>query len=290
MKVTGFTFIKNAIKYDFPVVESIRSILPLCDEVVAAVGDCDDNTREIIASIDPKIKIIDTVWDNHLREGGKVLAEETNKTFKAINDNSDWCFYIQGDEVLHEKHHLHVYEEMQKWKDHKKVDGFLFKYRHFYGSYDYIGASSKWYRNEIRIIRNDKSFYSYRDAQGFRKANNEKLNVKALDAYIYHYGWVREPSAMMAKLDNSSQFWGEDKPSEKNKTIFSGSFDYSQIDALEKFTGSHPAVMLPRIQKANWQFDYDISYNNLKWKDRLKNTIEKITGKRPFDYKNYKLI
>ena len=63
MKVSGFTFIKNAVKYQYPIAEAIRSILPLCDEVIVAVGDCSDGTRELVASIDQKIKIIDTNWD-----------------------------------------------------------------------------------------------------------------------------------------------------------------------------------------------------------------------------------
>src|SRR5688572_6492784 len=155
MKVTGFSFVKNAIKYQYPVVEAIRSILPLCDDLVIAVGDSEDDTRALVASIDSqKIKILDSVWNESLKEGGRVLAVETDKAFQAIGNDTDWCFYIQADEVLHEQYHSEVYEQMKKWKDEKKVDGLLFKYRHFYGSYDYVGISSKWYRNEIRILRN----------------------------------------------------------------------------------------------------------------------------------------
>src|SRR5690606_12122201 len=104
-----------------------------------------------------------------LRTGGRVLAVETDKAFNAIDDDTDWCFYIQGDEVMHERYLQTVLAEMQRWKDDRRVDGLLFKYLHFYGSYDYVGTSSKWYPNEIRIIRKDKSIYSYKDAQGFRK-------------------------------------------------------------------------------------------------------------------------
>ncbi|MEJ0101767.1 MAG: hypothetical protein WDO19_04020 [Bacteroidota bacterium] len=168
MKVSGFTFIKNAISFDYPVVESIRSILPLCDEFIVAVGDSNDGTRQLIENIDDsRIKIIDTVWDENLRTGGKVLASETNKAFEAIAGDSDWAFYIQGDEVMHEKYVDIVKAAMQKYKDDKRVDGLLFKYLHFWGSFDYIGVSSRWYRNEIRIIRNDRNIYSYMDAQGF---------------------------------------------------------------------------------------------------------------------------
>jgi hypothetical protein len=289
MKVTGFTIIKNAVVLDFPIKEAILSILPVCDDFVVAVGDCDDGTRELIAAIDPnKIRIIDTVWNKNLKNGGEVLADETNKAFKAIGDDPDWCFYIQGDEVLPERYLDVVRKAMQECKDDKRIDGLLFKYLHFYGSYDYVGISSKWYRNEIRIIRNNKSIYSYRDAQGFRKGNDEKLKVKELDAYMYHYGWVRAPETLKTKFLYTGTFWGGDNfNEEKYVKDHSEPFDYSEIDALAKFQGTHPAVIQERIKRMNWKFDYDLTYNNLKFKDKVKNLLEKWTGKRFFDYKNY---
>jgi hypothetical protein len=288
MKVTGFSFIKNAIKFQYPVVEAIQSVLPLCDEFIIAVGDSDDGTRDLIASIDPKkIRIIDTVWDEHFKKEGRTLALETDKAFRAIGDDTDWCFYIQGDEVLHEQYYDEVYQQLIKWKEAKEVDGLLFKYRHFYGSYDYVGISSTWYRNEIRIIKNDKSIYSYRDAQGFRKGNNEKLLVKPINAYIHHYGWVREPKAMFAKQTNFRRFYHDDGNKEMN---YVGEVDYTKIDALKKYTGTHPKVMQSKIASINWQFDYDISYNKISLKDRFKNLLEKLTGKRPFDFNNYEII
>jgi glycosyltransferase involved in cell wall biosynthesis len=291
MKVSGFTFIKNAIQFDYPVAEAILSILPLCDEMVVAVGDSSDNTRELISSIaSDKIRIIDTVWNPNLREGGAVLADETNKAFHAITGNPDWCFYIQGDEVLHEQYHDAVREGMLRWKDNKEVDGLLFKYKHFYGSYDYVATSSRWYRNEIRIVRHHPNIYSYRDAQGFRKEDDRKLKVKALDAYMYHYGWVRPPATMMDKTRNFGHYWAGEGYTEDIQKTFTGEFDYSQIDLLEKFTDIHPLVMQERIKKVNWKFDYDLSYNRITLKEKFKRTYEKITGKRPFDYTNYILL
>ena len=289
MNVTGFSFIRNALKYQYPVVEALQSILPLCDKVIVAVGNSEDATRELISSISPqKIRIIDTVWDDSLRRRGQVLAVETNKAFKAIEKDADWCFYIQGDEVVHESGYDEIVKAMHQWKNHKEVDGLLFKYRHFYGSFDNIGVSSQWYKREIRIVRNNKSIYSYRDAQGFRKGNNKKLRVKPLDAYVHHYGWVRKPDVMFSKQHSLGAFYNGDE--DLSQTIHAGEFDYSTIDALEKFTGKHPAVMKNRIEKMNWQFEYDLSKNQLKPKDRFKNIVEKITGKRPFDHNNYKII
>lgn len=291
MKVTGFSFIKNAIKFEYPIEEALRSILPLCDDVVVAVGNSDDNTRELVASIDPqKIRIIDTVWDDSLREGGKVLAVETNKALKAIGTDPDWLVYIQGDEVMHEAGHDEVYRAMQKWKDDKRVDGLLFKYRHFYGSFDYVGMASRWYRHEIRVIKNDKSIYSYRDAQGFKKGDGQKLNVKPLNAWIHHYGWVREPRAMRRKFNDFGKYWNGDQWLEDFNKHYTGDFDYSEVDYLEKFTGTHPQVMQARIARMNWHFEHDLTYNKISLKDRFKNTMEKLTGKRPFEYRNYRIV
>ena len=98
MKVSGFTFIRNATKFDYPVVEAISSILPLCDDFVVAVGNSDDNTLDLIQSIDKqKIRIIETIWDDSekMKIGGKVFAAETDKAFRSIEMDSDWTFYIQ---------------------------------------------------------------------------------------------------------------------------------------------------------------------------------------------------
>jgi len=290
MKVTGFSFIRNAVTYDYPVVEAIRSILPLCDNFIVAVGKSDDNTLELINGIDKtKIKIIETVWDDSLRQSGKVLSEETNKAFRAIDENSDWAFYIQGDEAVHEKYFDAIHASMKKWKDNKGVDGLLFKYLHFYGSYDYVGSSPHWYQNEIRIIKNDKNIYSYRDAQGFRKIENQKLRVKPVDAYIHHYGWVKEPAAMQRKMESFNKLYHDDEWVEKN-ILKADEFDYSrQIDALSKFAESHPKVMQERIDRINWKFEHDISFNRLSVKNKLKLLVKDLLGIQ-LGYKNYKLV
>jgi hypothetical protein len=290
MKVTGFSFIKNALKYDYPVVEAITSILPLCDEFIIAVGKSEDDTYQLIDGIDrTKIRIIETTWDEKLREGGKVLAAETDKAFAEVPEDTDWAFYIQGDEVVHEKYLETIYENMRCYKNNPVVDGLLFHYLHFYGSYDYVGTSSKWYKNEIRVIRNDKSICSYRDAQGFRKKDNTKLKVKPVDAFVYHYGWVKEPKAMQKKQENFHKYWHDDEWIEKN--IFKADeFDYSRnLSSLRLFEGTHPKVMEKRIEAKNWKFDYDISFKKTTGKDKMKTLLKKYFG-LDFSYRNYRII
>ncbi|MCF8341524.1 MAG: glycosyltransferase family 2 protein [Chitinophagaceae bacterium] len=288
MKVAGFTIIRNAVKYDYPIIESITSLLPICDVFIIAVGNSDDGTLELIKSInDPKINIVETVWDDTKREGGSVLADETNKAISFLPKDVDWAFYIQGDEVLHEKYHQVILQKMKQYLNNDSIDGLLFDYVHFYGSYNYVGSSLKWYAHEIRIIKPNRSIYSYLDAQGFRKGKNEKLNVKPVDASIYHYGWVKEPEVMQKKIINSSAYWHSDQWIEKN-IAKDNSFDYLSIDQLELFKGTHPKVMQKRIEEKNWEFDYDISFNKITTKERLKKWLYKYLGINT-SYQNYKL-
>lgn len=285
MKIAGFTIIRNAITHDFPVVEAITSILPICDEFIVAVGKSDDDTLQLIQSINsPKIKIIETVWDETLRgEKGRVFADETNKAYKAISADIDWCFYVQSDEIIHEKYLPIIQKSLLAELTNKNVDGFILDYKHFYGSYDYYGNSPRWYAKEIRIVRKNTEIYSYADAQSFRKSDNLKLNVKQIPAYVYHYGWVKDPKALAKKLNFQSSF--------HNKTTNAiDSYDFSSIDALSKFTETHPAVMLDRIKRLNWAFDFDLSYSNYSLKNKIKIFIEKLTGWKIGEYKNYKLV
>ncbi len=289
MKVTGFTFVRNAIKFDYPVVESITSILPLCDEFVVAVGKSEDQTLDLIQSIgSPKIRIMETVWDDKLRQGGQVLADETNKAMDAIGADTQWAFYLQADEVVHEKYHDIISKAMHAYLDDRRVEGLLLNYTHFYGSYSYTGASRRWYRREIRIIRHNPLIRSYRDAQGFR-IQNRKLKVILVPAAIYHYGWVKPPAIQQLKAKSFHKLWHNDRWVEENVSP-GENFNYSKIDELALFTGTHPKVMQARIEAKNWQFDYEPTYKTARFKDAVLLEIENLTGWRLFEYRNYKLL
>jgi hypothetical protein len=289
MKISGFTIIKNAVKNDYPVVEAISSILPVVNEMIVSIGDCEDNTEGLIRSIaSDKIKIVHSFWDPAVRKGGEILAIETNKAFDQISPESDWAFYIQADEAVHEKYHASILEAALKYKDDPRVEGLLFRYLHFYGTYDYVGDSRRWYDKEVRIIRNKKSIQSFKDAQGFRN-NGEKIKVKLIDAYIYHYGWVKDPVQMKQKMYNAGKLWHSDE--EMNAFLQSGeAFDFSEFDSLAKFTGTHPVVMECRIKHKNWQLQLDAGKKKLTLKNRLLHWYEKMTGRRLFSFTNYRII
>ena len=132
MKVCGFSFVRNALKFSYPVVEAVRSVLPLCDRFIMSVGNSEDETLDLIRSIDSdKLYIVESLWDDGKRRNGEVLAEETNKVFDQIPEEYDWAVYIQADEVMHEKYYPVLAEAMADWQDHPEVEGLLFKYLHF---------------------------------------------------------------------------------------------------------------------------------------------------------------
>ncbi|HUI27901.1 MAG TPA: glycosyltransferase, partial [Candidatus Kryptonia bacterium] len=195
MRISGFSFVRNAVELYYPVVESIRSILPICDEFVIAAGDSTDGTTELLRTIDdPKLKIIETVWDQSLFKRGAINAQQTNLALDACR--GDWCFYLQADEVMHEQELPVLVERMRTYLDDRRVEGLLFEYRHFFADYDHYHTGHAWYRREVRIVRNGIGARSWKSAQGFRNRAGEKLHVAHAGASVFHYGWVRPPRLM----------------------------------------------------------------------------------------------
>jgi len=289
MKISGFTIIRNAVINDYPAVEAITSILPVVDEMVVAVGKSDDDTEALIRSIDSdKIRIVQTEWDLSQLPGGKVMALETDKAFAEIAPDSDWAFYIQCDEVVHEKYHEKIKEACAQNLNNKKVLGLVFGYVQFYGSYDYYGDSRRWYNKEIRIIRNDKRIQSFRDAQGFRMGG-KRLPSKLIDAKMYHYGWVKNPALMDRKLRTLSTNWMGAAMKERIANI-QGVFNYDEFDSLEKFEGTHPVVMQKRIFEKNWELQVDVTKKRFTPVKYFLYMLEKYTGIRPFTFRNYTIV
>jgi len=251
MKVSGFSFVRNAVKLDFPVVEAVTSILPICDEFFIAVGDCDDGTLELIESIgSEKINIIRTVWDPRLFVRGAINAQQTNVALERCT--GDWAFYIQADEVLHEKYLPVVRECMERNLERREVEGLLFDYVHFWGSYDRYHTSHNWYSREIRVIRNGIGTRSWKSAQSFRR-NGRKLRVVHSGATIYHYGWVRDPAVMKAKQRELDSLHHDREWVERMHPEGEGAeLDYGDLTKLARFEGTHPAVMKRRIESKSW--------------------------------------
>ena len=316
MKISGFSMGKNAHKLYYPLKQAIMSVLPIVDEFVVALGDSDedDETREEVLSIgSEKVKIIDTVWDIVKYPRGMEHAHQTD--IAKSHCSGDWLIYLQSDEVIHEKYLPVIKQRCEELVDDEEVEGLLFKYIHFWGDYEHYQDSHCWYRKEIRIIKNKPDIHSWESAQSFRKIpdfdginyrqqeNTFKLKVAEVDAYIYHYGWVRPPEYMRNKIRAFNiNHKGKEKVDEmvKNKQ-FEEIYDYGNLSKLTKFKGTHPEVMKEWIANFNWKYQLRYSgpraQNKMvskhdKYKYRIVSFIEKylLFGGRLGEFKNYILL
>jgi glycosyltransferase involved in cell wall biosynthesis len=287
MLVSGFTVIRNAELMGYPVVESIKSILPLVDEFIIGVGQSDDATRAIISALDsPKIKIFDSVWDISLTTKGLILSQKTNEAL--VRCQGDWCFYLQADEVIHESDLSVIKAALEKYRNDDHVEGLLFKYLHFYGTYDVIATARNWYRNEVRIVKRKLKPESVGDAQGFRVNGHKPLVKPAGGATVYHYGWVKPPELMGQKNKLMFRWWHGNKYDD----AFKG-FAYKTSYGLRYFKGKHPAVMKELVAKQHWEFKLKqgiVDWDKRDFKNFASHLVEKITGRRFGEHKNYVLI
>jgi len=311
MKISGFSFVRNGISLYYPVVESIKSILPIVDEFIVAVGKSSDgdNTREQIAAIgNPKVKIIDTIWEEKYFKKGIINSIQTDIAMKECT--GDWLFYLQADEVVHEKYLPIITKRCEELLSKTDVEGLLFRYKHFWGDYKHYHIGHGWYPNEIRIVRNMPDIHSWQSAQSFRKfeyydnprqeEGHSKLTVAKVDAEIYHYGWVRPPQLMQNKkkaLD--SVHWGLKRAKDYYQKA-PKEFDYGPLNLLGKFNETHPVVMEEMISKFNWRDNLQMNgkpnqyrepHKHETMKYRFISWLEKTFygGKNIGGFKNYRL-
>jgi hypothetical protein len=298
MRISGFSFARNAEKLYYPVAESIRSILPICDEFVITIGkgDDDDRTREEVAAIgDPRVRIIDTEWTDRSKLRGHVHGQQTNIALRECT--GDWCFYIQADEIVHERYLDTVRERCRELQGVPDVEGLLFRYKHFWGDYEHYIVSHAWYPHEIRMIRNGVGIESWGSAQSFR-LNGRKLRVAPVDAEIFHYGWVRPPRLMdrkrkeFATTHHGAAFVREAFDSGES------SFDYGSLERLQRYRHSHPAVLKERVEQCDWKdrLQYTgrskVKHKHDRFKYRFVTFIEQklLGGRQLFGFKNYVLL
>ena len=250
MRISGFSFARNAVVLDYPLREALLSALPVVDELVIAVapGDPDDDTRGLVESIDdPRIRIVDAEWDEsrlHL-----AYSDLTNVALDACD--GDWCLYLQADEILHEDDHPAIRSRCAELLDDRRVEGMLFDYLHFFGDYRHVQRGQGWYPTEIRLVRNCIGVRSVRDAQSFRRSDR-RLTVARARARIFHYGWVRHPARMRAKVDAFWMHRGREDPDAQPASAQEATFDYGPLERLDGWSGDHPAVMTARMRAMDW--------------------------------------
>lgn len=241
MRISGFTIARNALKFNYPILASIQSILPLCDEFIVNVGDSEDETLKLIESLkDPKIRVIRSRWD--MDQGKEVLSRETNRALRECR--GDWAFYLQSDEVLHERDLPRLKRLMNKYAADKNVDALRFQWFHFYGSYHRYRIDGGWYQKQDRIIRNNGAIESFGDAFAFKRKDGRELARRNTGCFIYHYGWVQSREEMAERIVNAQRI-GYAAPEDRHVR---DDYSYGDLTRFPVYFGTHPAVMVPRIK------------------------------------------
>lgn len=252
-RVSGFSIVRNAIQYGYPVAESLRSLAPLVDEFVVAVGRSEDGTLELVRALDlPNLRIIETVWDEAQRVGGRVLAQQTNLALAACRH--PWAFYLQADEVVHEEDHPRIRAALGRWGDDGTVDALRFRFLHFEGTYAYVNLVRYW--KQCRLVRNDGRIRSVGDAAGFGRVDGRALRIRHTGAKIYHYGWARAPEVLKRKTLAFQKLYHDDAWVAARYGDMPPEY-LSDVDIAFRFRGTHPAVMAERIGGATWVIPAD---------------------------------
>jgi hypothetical protein len=286
MRVSGYTFIRNGTRLSYPFVESIRSILPIVDEYVVAVGAGEDDTLDRVRAIgDPKIRIVETRWNENMRVKGFTYAQQ--KMIAQYNCTGDWAFYLEGDEIVHERDLAAIRTSMECHLGDPRVEALVFDYHHFWGRPDQLIQGHGWYRLAPRIIRNTIRSYTA-DALFFLilEKNKRGRYPRAVHsgARIFHYGYVRPTASYVEKRQQTGNFWGSIR-------AFRG---YGAVDPqrLAPFTGEHPAVIkdwLRTVAQQEFALDPDYRPSFRDRRHRLATVIEKSLG-IVIEKKHYKLI
>jgi len=243
MKISGVTIVRNAIRHGYPVLEAIRSVLPICDEYIVNVGDSDDGTLELVQSLhDPRIKILERVWDMSM--GQEVLSVETD--FAISQCTGDWVFYNQTDELVHEDDLARVKEFMQRYLHDPKVNAFQFRWLYFYGSFYRYRIDRGWFQKQIRVIRNNGRYETHDGAWGFRHKGGAPLTALKTPFFIYHYGWVQDPQIMSLRRKNAHALGFFSQLNEKEEKA---AYDYGDLGRFPVYFGTHPAPMQDLVRQ-----------------------------------------
>jgi len=284
--ISGFTLVRNATILDFPVEASIRSLLSVVSEVVVNVGASDDDTRERVVAIgDPRIRVLDSTWD--FSRGPAMLADETQRAMVACRHR--WGIYIQADEVLADGSAEALREVIEARDDDARVEGVLVQYRHFYGGFDTVATNRSWYRRETRAVRlgGAAETHSFRDAQGFRVgAEDRRIRSAMSGAVMHHYGWARPAWALAAKRSEDLAIYPWRREQDQSRPLL------PWFPGITPYSGAHPAVVQSWIaeRRSATQLIEPKRWQPHHAEFLLSDLIERSTGWRPFEYRNYVIV
>jgi len=260
------------------------------DEFIIALGSSDDDTERLLQEIaDPKIRIIRTQWNERIRSDYSVkgFVYGQQKSIALFNCTGDWAFYLEADEVVHERDLPGIRQAMEQHLDDERVEALAFDYIHFYGNRNTYAWSPRWYRSEVRILRNtipawgpEGLFFVVLDTHKrgrYRRAAHT-------GATIYHYGWVKTEAQMDLRKKMVGKYW-------TNRPLSPAINTNIDPQTLRPFAGTHPKVVQDWLPPSLGLFQADPAYRltRREKKHRLMLKLEEWFGLR-FNKKHYRLV
>lgn len=236
---------------DYLIVQSVSSLLPICDEVVICDCDSDDGTKQIIndwATQEPKIKVVDYLWTDPKGDPGWYV---TWVNYAKSNLSTSHCILLDADELLHEDSQREVLDAARD----KKV---LICNRHnFWKDAQHLIPDGQCCSREVIRVGPTKMFMpsDYPDPR-CQEAMDEavKSNVQ-----LFHYGFLRERKAFFRKARAVQKIWADDydkrlEAAEKGEGNW---MDHDGVvpwkDKLDKFKGTHPEIIKPWLRQRGYE-------------------------------------
>lgn len=243
-KLGGSIFVRNAIKYDYCIIEAARSLLPVCDHIVILDCSSTDGTEDLLLNSfghHHKVTLcFNALWD--CAPDNTRLSILANLAKSLID--CEWHFMLQADEVLHEDSYRAIHEATTRG-----ADSFQVRRLNFYGNISQHvrldipthekpcdDHPTRLGRHHLNALGDGESIEAYNVSQDFV----DKI-------LICHYGFVRKPLALVDKtVDAYRWFFGGGSQDERFQRMQEDKqYRWQEImrqDQMQTFTGSHPKV------------------------------------------------
>jgi glycosyltransferase involved in cell wall biosynthesis len=181
MIISAWTTTTDCIKYGYPILENIKSMLPLVDEYIIVDGGSTDGTLELIESLnEPKIRIIndeDTKWEYNW-DFWRIL-HNFDRGFQECKGDIVIC--LDADYVIHEDGYDSIRQSFKDMINDNKIES-------QYCRYNFMLADRYFFKKDRTLAVNMKL------------CRENKLDIKYGIDYE-NWGWGAEP-IVFEKIEN----------------------------------------------------------------------------------------
>lgn len=230
--ISGTNIAYKVAEHDYCLMESIGSMLPICDEIIVADCGGGDGTSEIIqemAKHEPKIKPFFAMWMPS--DKGKWIADLTNECRERCM--YPWHLCLQADEVISAANTFRSYIRFGKGGGLRSV-----RYNFWKDAQSLAPSGTVCSTSVVRFA--PTSYPSVGDGESLHGYVNEERPGPE----IFHYGFLRRVHAFKKKAAIMEKWInGEVNPLWKKIETDGSKALHDWVTETVPFTGSHPEVI-----------------------------------------------